>query len=142
MTYLDRDFIYKKLELIDKYQEPIVKLIDEGIADLKKDQIKLHAAERLLQLIVDTMIDINFHIIKQKAFKPSPDLEGTFSILGQNGVLDGQFAQKLAPVVGTRNRLVHRYEEIDTDLFLENLQKNKDDFLEYARQIKTFVDKS
>src|SRR3989338_11495782 len=142
MTYIDRDFIYKKLELIEKYREPLINLINEGIIKLKQDQIKLHAVERLLQLIVDTMIDINFHIIKQKAFPSSPDLEGTFSILGQNGVLDGQFAQKLAPVVGTRNRLVHRYEEIDTDLFLENLQKNKDDFLEYARQIKTFVDKS
>lgn len=141
MTDLDRKFIEIKLDLLNKYYNIIKQLCKFDIAKIKKDIYKLSTAERHLQLLVDTMIDVNMHIIKRLTLRPSPDLEGTFKVLGQNGVLNQAFAEKIAPVVGVRNRLVHRYEEIDTELFLRNLKKHHGDFLTYARAIKRYIDK-
>lgn len=142
MTDLERQFVETKLGLIDKYYRVIKVIVEFEPAEIKKDIFKLSTAERHLQLIVDTMIDINMHIIKRQTLRPSADLEGTFKVLGQNGVLDQAFAEKIAPVVGVRNRLVHRYEEIDTELFLRNLKAHHGDFLAYAKAIKKYIDKA
>ncbi len=63
---LDKNLITKKLNLIQGYiseLEPIVELDENAILD---DKLKCHTAERLFQLLVDTMIDINTHIIRTK----------------------------------------------------------------------------
>ena len=52
-----------------------------------------------------------------------------------------EFADKLAPIVGLRNRLVHRYEEVDFDLLLKTARKDKDDFKVYVKSISEFLNK-
>ena len=47
---------------------------------------------------------------------------------GENNILPANFAQKLAPVVGLRNRIVHRYEELNKELFIKIFRKNLPDF--------------
>jgi uncharacterized protein YutE (UPF0331/DUF86 family) len=108
--------------------------------EVKKDLTLLHTAERLVQVLVDTMIDINIHILLSKG-KTYDKTQSTFLLLGEMGVLPKKFAKKIAPIVGLRNILVHRYEELDKDLFIKNLFKNKDDFKQYIVAIYDFVEK-
>lgn len=139
MTLLDKQLIDAKLMKLDEYQRELDELFRSSIADIKRESTKRHTAERLTQLIVDAMIDINIHLIRQGDLPPSDDLKGTFVTLGEHGVLDKAFAEKLAPVVGIRNILVHQYEDIDLDLFLQTLARERGDFPRYAQTIKAYV---
>jgi uncharacterized protein YutE (UPF0331/DUF86 family) len=55
--------------------------------------------------------------------------------MGEHGLLPKEFAEKLAPVVGLRNIVVHRYEHLDKQTFIELLRKNIDDFVHYQYTI-------
>lgn len=138
---LDKEFIFSKLNNIKEYLgelEPIAeKMTDE---EIKKNYFNYHTAERILQLIIDTMIDINVHFIRELNLNPSDDLQSTFRILADNKIFSEDFSDKIAPVVGLRNILVHRYEKIDKDLFVRNLKNNYTDFKKYIVFIKQAVD--
>ncbi|NCF74930.1 MAG: DUF86 domain-containing protein [Xanthomonadaceae bacterium] len=139
MTF-EKTFVKQKLDRIIDYlaeTEDLFKLSDK---EIKKDFTKFHTAERLLQLIVDEIIDINQHFIKELDLKTPEDFQSTFYILGENKILPLEFAQKIAPVVGMRNRIVHRYEKLDKNLFIEKFRKNISDFKTYLKIINDFTE--
>lgn len=134
MTF-DKNFIVKKLEEVIGYLKEMEDLLKFSDREITADSGKLHIAERLLQLIVDAMLDINQHFIKESNLKISDDFQGTFYILGENNILPADFAAKIAPVVGLRNRIIHRYDTVDKHLFIEILRKNIADFKVYIKLI-------
>lgn len=136
---------FKEALVLQKFQE-ILENLDEmrevfkfSDKEILKDSLKYHTAERLLQLIVDLMLDINYHFIKELNLKVSEDLQGTFYILGENKILPNKFAQKIAPVVGLRNRIVHRYETLDKILFIKTFRKNFSDLEKYIKLIEQYL---
>jgi len=135
------DLILKKLSQMESYLNELETFIlSRNPKEIKKDPTLLHTAERLVQVLVDTMIDINIHILLSKE-KTYDKTQSTFLLLGEMGILPEEFAKKIAPIVGLRNILVHRYEELNKDLFIKNLFKNKDDFKKYIVAIYDFVEK-
>ena len=85
------------------------------------------------------MIDINVHILQEGRFGTVDDLQSTFKLLGDSKVIDGTFADKIAPIVGARNMIVHRYEKLDMNIFLNNLKNNFSDFKTYLMQIDNYL---
>ncbi|MCK6462618.1 MAG: DUF86 domain-containing protein [Candidatus Pacebacteria bacterium] len=136
----DKELVEKKINQIIEYLEeldPIVtKMSDE---EIRKDYFKYHTAERLLQLIVDTIVDINIHLIKENKLTVPDDLQSTFVTLADNNLLPKDFAAKIAPVVGLRNRIVHRYDTLNKQAFIEKLKINFVDFKEYIIYVKKLV---
>lgn len=139
---IDKNFLRQKLAYVESYYMELEKVLNFSDREIKEDFIKLRALERILQLIVDEIIDINNHIIRYKPLKLPSDFQSTFIILAENKILPQDFAKKIAPVVGLRNRLVHRYEKIDSDLMLQSIRKNKGDFKEYIKYIFLFLEKN
>lgn len=138
---MSTDFIKEKLVELEKYLDELNEMIlafpEE---EMLKDRGKLHIAERIFQLIVDTMSDINIHILESKE-KPYEGTQSSFTMLGDLEVLPSDFAEKIAPVVGLRNIIVHRYEKLDADIFLRNLYSNSDDLKRYIVYISDFISK-
>ena len=137
---LDKQLLEKKMTMLSDYigqLEPLV--IGASIKDMKEDHLRLPAIERYFQLAVDQMIDINTHIIRERNLGSVDDLQSTFKMLGDFNVLPSEFANKIAPIVGARNMLVHRYEKLDKNIFLNNLQSNFDDFKKYLIQIDGYI---
>ncbi len=140
MTF-QKTFVFKKIEEMEGFLEEIGELFKNSDKKILADSGKLHIAERLLQLVVDLMIDINQHFIKELGLKISEDFQGTFYILGENKILPQKFAQKIAPVVGLRNRIVHRYDTLDKKLFIETFRENNPDFKKYIQLINRYLKK-
>lgn len=138
---IDKEFIEKKIESIEKYSQKVEEVFKFSLKEMKEDFLKYRTLERLLQLIVDEMIDVNNHLIRRLNLRSPDDFQGTFLILAENNILPEDFAKKVAPLVGLRNRLVHRYEEIDLDLFLNTLLSEKEDFKEYIKFINQYLEK-
>ncbi len=137
---LDRSLLDRKLSLLSGYIADLLPLILKIPADysgLSKDDRQL--MERRFQLVVDTMTDINIHIIREGNFGDPDDIQSTFKMLGEHRVLDLKFAEKISPVVGVRNMIVHQYEKLDASLFLRNLKNNHLDFNAYISQINDFL---
>ena len=100
---------------------------------LPQDQIvsnieKLRTLERNFQLIVDAMLDINIHLIREFELGSPDDLKSTFLILGEAKIIPLDFAQKISPVVGLRNILVHGYEKNRQKTFCGLISKRQTGF--------------
>lgn len=140
MTF-QKGVVSEKINRTSGYLDEAKKLFRFSAKEILADSEKLHIAERLFQLIVDEIIDINQHFIKELGLDISNDLEGTFQVLSDNKILPEDFALRFAPVVGLRNRLVHRYEEINPKIFVESFQKEYSDFEEYIRFIIDYLER-
>lgn len=136
---IDKIFITNKLDQIRKYYADLEKILNVPIEKLKNDSISGYAIERLFQLIVDEIIDINNHLILRNKLETPDDFQSTFSILAKNKIIKENFAERIAPTVGLRNKLVHRYEKIDRDLFLNTVLKEKKDLKEYVKIIGNYL---
>ncbi|OGF21503.1 hypothetical protein A2Y83_04470 [Candidatus Falkowbacteria bacterium RBG_13_39_14] len=135
-------FVLKKLNQLQDYIDELKDLLDKNSNKaILSNSGKMHIAERLLQLISDIMVDINQHFIKELNLKMVEDFQSTFYTLGDNNILQKKFAIKIAPVVGIRNRLVHRYEELDKKIFVEKLRDNYKDFYKYIKLINKYIKK-
>lgn|SRR3989338_1213491 len=128
-------FVSKKISDLSGYIDELKELLTLTDGEVMSDSGKLHIAERLLQLIVDTMLDINQHYIREKNLPPVEDYQSTFRTLGEHAILPKEFAEKLAPIVGLRNIIVHRYEHLDKKAFIELLRNNFEDFVKYQKLI-------
>ncbi len=136
-----RNFVVKKIERTKSYLAEARELLKLSNFDILHSSGKLYIAERLLQLIVDAVLDVNNHLIKELGFDTADDFVGTFEILGKNNVLEKEFALKIGQVVGLRNRIVHQYETVDSKKFLDDFRQYNVDFDEYFRSVLSFLDK-
>ena len=139
--------VFQKAFVLEKLNEILINLDETkqlfkfSDKEILSDYLKYHTAERLFQLIVDSMLSINHHFIKELNLKISEDLQGTFYVLGKTNVLPEHFALKIAPIVGLRNRIIHRYESIDKMLFIKTFRKNYSDFEKYIKLISQYLEK-
>lgn len=139
---IDKELIKNKMADIEKYLkelEPILKIGSRKIID---DNLRLHTVERLFQLIVDTAVDINTHIIMASDFNVPEDSYSTFVVLGENKILPMDFALKIAPSVGLRNLIVHKYGNVDLKKMVDDVINEIGDYVEFLRIINSFLEKS
>ena len=137
---IDTELMKTKIRNIQQYLDEIRHILSLNAKDIIDNIEKLKTLERNFQLIVDEALDINIHFIKNLDLKSPDDFQSTFKILGENSILPNDFAQKIAPVVAVRNRLVHRYEVLDKQLFVENFQKHYTDFEKYMKSVDDYLE--
>ena len=142
MSLIDKEFVRQKIKLAEGYLREIKEFLkaDDGI--IRNDLKSRYALERGFSLLAEELIDINNYFIKALDLKPIDDLKSSFFAIGEAGILPLDFAKKISPLTGTRNILVHQYEELDIDLFLGNLRNNIQDFEIYFGHILVFLEKN
>lgn len=139
---IDKLLIKSKLSEMQGYYEELCPILDMETKDIVRDAVRLHALERLFQLIVDTALDINSHIIARSDIPSPEDFQSTFITLGVNSMLQREFAEKIAPSVGLRNKIIHKYGEVDIKQLVDAVKNEIGDYLEYIKQIERFINDS
>lgn len=137
---IGKTFVIQKLNQMKGYLDEARPILGLPLSDILNKSTNLYTLERLLQLVVDQAIDINKHLIKELELRISDDLQGTFIAIAEHNILPMDFAKKIAPVVGLRNRLVHRYEKVDNKRFIRDFKKNCDDFDRYMYFINNYLE--
>lgn len=133
-------FITEKIRLLKEYiqkSKDIFALVSDDKIILGSDNV--YVLERMFQLAVEVIIDINNYLIKELDIEPAEDIEGTFKTLARKDILPMDFAIKISPTVGLRNKLVHVYEKVDRASFVSNFRKNINDFDEYIFYVLKFL---
>ena len=95
--------------------------------------------ERLVQLVVENMVDINSIIIASKNLPPSKDFYSSFETLGIIKVLPPDFAGALIPCTGMRNRLVHEYDKIEDGIIFNSIPKLLEMTVEYIGYLNQYL---
>ncbi|MFM7909021.1 MAG: type VII toxin-antitoxin system HepT family RNase toxin [Microcystis sp.] len=98
------------------------------------------AVERLIQLIVQTGIDINYQILKCLDIEsPNNARDALFQIV-ELGILEEHLAVQLAESIKLRNLLVHLYKKIDPDIIHSSIANILRDYPRYQRSIVQYLD--
>ena len=79
------------------------------------------------------------YLIREFELKTADDFQNTFRILAEANILPSDLAERIAPVVGLRNMLVHRYEKIDKSFFVRQVRNEHSDFIRYLTYISDYV---
>ena len=140
---LDINFIQRKIKLIQEDLEKLERLSQYSFDEIAKDFVKFSALERLLEKIVMRAIDINQHLISElgKGSESIRGYEDTFYCLANLGVYPQEFAQKIAPSAGLRNRLVHEYNHLDQEIVYKSVGEALEQYVKYCDYILKFLEK-
>ena len=143
---LRKEFVKKKVGLIQEELGNLLVFKDFTLNEITKDFFKYNALERILEKIIMRAIDVNQHIIVELAdekTKTPSNYRETFTEIAKIGVYPEEFGQKISQSVGTRNILVHDYDDEKTDY--EKIYNSVGDCLkeyhEYCEYILNFLDK-
>jgi len=105
----------------------------------KKDYLTSYEAqlssERLLEKIIGRMIDINFHILKEKHGVLPNDYFQSFMLMGEKKEISSDLASDLASAAGMRNVLAHEYDAIDNQMVYEAIHRALIQVPEYLKKV-------
>ncbi|MBM3260991.1 DUF86 domain-containing protein [Candidatus Kaiserbacteria bacterium] len=141
MTF-DKNLVETKMADMQAYLAELEPTLALGTREIVHDNFKLHTVERLFQLIVDCAIDINTHIIASSNLPAPDDYQSTFTTIGERGMLPDNFARRIAPSVGLRNLVVHRYGKVDIVRMVDDISHEIGQYRDYLRHIVEYLKKS
>ncbi|MBI3925599.1 MAG: DUF86 domain-containing protein [Armatimonadetes bacterium] len=119
---LNTDLVVQKLAQMTQYLgelEPILELTRERFLE---DPMAHHAAERLIELLVECAATINTEVGQAVAGVPASDYYSSFFSLVSAGWMSSDEATALAEWARVRNALVHRYEDVGLEQLYSDLK--------------------
>ncbi len=120
-----------KIDEINKYLDELNKLDIASLSsfeDYASSVEKKRASERVLQILIEVIVDISYLIYKYKKIGIPKDDDSIIEILYQKKIINKEIKELILKLKSFRNILVHRYGVIDDELVFENLTENISDF--------------
>jgi uncharacterized protein YutE (UPF0331/DUF86 family) len=111
---LDIDLVRRKAGMLRQYLGDLETTLGVGPEALRAGTMH-YAAERLLELLVETAAWINTEVAQSVAGIPPSDYYSSFFSMERTGWIDNATAQTLAECARLRNALVHHYEDVSLD---------------------------
>ena len=141
MPLLDKEFISQKLTDLSKFLDDLESLRARSFVEYKKDYARRYAIERLIELIVEFATDCNRHMVAALAESSPPTYYDTFADMYTLKILPKTLSFRLASTTGLRNRLVHRYEEIDHKIVYHSVAPLLENYRKYMVIVYDYVEK-
>jgi len=132
-----------KLEVVKRLLESLQEQIEFlrplqrfSLKELTDDPLRWNGVLHLLQLSVEHVTDISAHLLAGRGVAVPDDHRQIILKLGQSdGPLPFEFAQRIAPMAGFRNIVVHRYLTVDPEKVSDLLYQHLNDFDEFIRYV-------
>ncbi len=142
---LNKDFVYTKISLIEEELSRLEEFSQYSLDKIASDYKKQAIFERLLERVISRAIDINQHLIAELSTKEtlSPkNYKETFSGLVKFKIYSQKFAEQISKSVGTRNILVHDYDNVDYGKIYASISDCLKDYHQYCEYILKFLEKN
>ena len=99
--------------------------------------------ERLVQIIVESAVDINEKLIEAMNETPPGTARESFEAVQRLGVIDDDLSEVFRKTyVGLRNRIVHAYEKLDDHVVYFNARRLLDDARRYIAAVHLFMEQN
>jgi uncharacterized protein YutE (UPF0331/DUF86 family) len=131
---LDKERVLGKIDELEGYLRELELVKPTTLEDYKKIE-KKRSCERLLQLLIECMIDICALMVTGLRLGLPSEEDDLFERLGQAGIISLLMKETLRKMKAFRNILVHEYGRIDDQLVYEILQNKLDDFDTFKHEI-------
>ena len=137
--------IKEHLQRLNRYYLQLVEIRQIAKQDFINDGIKYAAAERVLQIAIETCLNIGNRLISLLQFEQpvqTPESYADIFIIMRNlKIVDPEFSERLVKMAKFRNRLVHLYWDIDPGATYRILHENVDDFKKFQDIVVDFLNK-
>ena len=127
--------ITQKIGRIREYMA-ILQPFAQDCLDQMKNPVFRGAILHYLYLMADTCIVLAEMVIKKENFRPPQSYAECFDILGEQGVLNKEFAYSFAKIAGFRNFLAHDYDRVDYKQICQAMIKNLNEVEQFLVQIE------
>ncbi len=134
MSALDRDRIVSKLGQLDAYLAELDDVAPQSFEAYQSTAAR-RACERLLQLAIETVIDVSALLVSELRLGVPGEEEDLIMKLESADVLTESTAQIVRSMKGFRNILVHRYGSIDDRIVYEKVRTGREDFQRFKKEI-------
>lgn len=136
---LDPDTIHEKLRLMEQTLGHLDDLGDVDVSRLNADPVVRAAAERWVTVLVDLAVAVNLHVVAARLGRSAGDYATSFHMAAEAGAIEKDLAVRLAPSAGARNVLVHEYVAVDLDKLIAAIERTREDYPEFVRQLAAFA---
>jgi uncharacterized protein YutE (UPF0331/DUF86 family) len=136
---INRPFLAEKLKLIRVCLCELGPLLKTSFEVFRSKPSCYRLAERNIQLIVDSAVDANNHLLVAAKRSPPAKYFDSFIELGATGAIPGPLARRLARSTGLRNRLVHEYERVDLRIVHRHLPRLMRDYEAYLKRLRRYA---
>lgn len=135
---VDEDKILSKIDDLNGYLEELEKIKPSDFEEYEKSIEKKRSCERLLQISVESVIDICNILVSSLKLGIPYDEDALFEKLEEKEIISKEMKDKLKNMKGFRNILVHKYGEVDDEKVFEKLDI-LGDFDEFKEEILKFL---
>lgn len=128
----------KLLASLRRYVEQVRPLQTTPLGELTADWVRWNGVLHILQLCVEHVVDIGNHLLVARDVVSDSNRE-TILMLGRLGIVPLDFANRIAPMTGFRNVVVHEYLTVDPAIVEQVLKYGLDDFEQYIEFIYDYL---
>jgi uncharacterized protein YutE (UPF0331/DUF86 family) len=132
---VDIRVIATRLNKLDAYQRGLLPFQQVPIEEYLADENMQMIVERRLQLSIQVCIDIANYMIARLGLRVPDSQENAFAILGSEGIITPDLAQRMVGMVRFRNILVHDYLDLDSRLVHSHLSQRLSDFDQFSKEL-------
>jgi uncharacterized protein YutE (UPF0331/DUF86 family) len=127
--------IRQKIGRINEHLSTIRSIKGDCSVRFVVDPLYRGALLHYLYLLSDSCIVLAELVIKHKGLRIPQSYAESFDILGENHVLDADFAYRFSSIAGFRNFLAHDYEKIDQEMICSQVMNSLVDVDIFLQQI-------
>ncbi|MDI6765249.1 MAG: DUF86 domain-containing protein [Bacteroidota bacterium] len=136
---MKRESIVAKLQKLDETIKSLEQLKSHSRGKILDDYLLQAALERNLQIASQVVLDIGNSILAERGIRGIHEYKDIIIRLGSEGIIPKEFSEKIFPIAGLRNLLVHNYLEIDPNRLVDILFNDLDDLKKYMKIIATYL---
>ena len=137
--------IKEHLKRLNRYYLELVNIRQLSYEDFINNNINRAAAERVLQVAIESCLNIGNRLISLLQFErpvPTPESYAEIFIIMRNlKIIDLEFSNRLVEMAKFRNRLVHLYWDLDPEATYRILQENIHDLKKFQDVVIDFLNK-
>jgi len=137
--------IKEHLKRLNRYYLQLVDIRQVSYEDFVNNEINRAAAERVLQIAIESCLNIGNRLISllqfEKSVRTPESYADIFVIMRNLNIIDSAFLDRLVEMAKFRNRLVHLYWEMDSEVTYRILHENIDDLKKFQEVVVDFLNK-
>lgn len=133
---IDSSTVRRRLRKLDELAGHLREIGDRPRSEFLSDPVLQAAAERQLQVAIQTVLDLGAHVLSERGIVDWEEYREVPERLAEEGILSGELAAGLAEAAGQRNILVHLYMDVDPELVHETLTEDLDALTAFAERIE------
>jgi len=139
---VNKQIIFRLLNNIDSYINDLKEIDTVNYKEYSGDIKTQRFVERTLHIAIEAMFDIAHHIISDERLREPDSYADAFTVLQENKIITSDFLKTAKLIAQFRNKLVHYYEKIDTEMVFTIAKTKRTDFTNYTKMIKAWINKN